>query len=190
MTKRRLHAKTQELQSAFEDLFLKARRFSPDQLHFQTAPQSWSILEVLEHLYLSDKSTVSYLESKGLELARAKRSNPTGTIRTALLAAVLRSPLKFRIPSQRVRPTATVELDELETRWRSIRKRLKDFVESYPAEHCHSPVLPHPRAGLLTLSQTLTFVNEHFMHHLRQVERIRNSKSFPGAMQVHNAGAA
>ena len=189
MTKTHLLAKMQELESAFEALLLRAKRFPPAQLRFQPAPASWSIMQVLEHLYLAEMNTVNYLESKGIALAKSKRSKPTGVIRTALLVTVLRSPLKFKIPSERVRPTAKLALDELETQWRETRHRLKDFVEGFPAENYHSPVLPHPRAGLLTLSQTLTFLNEHFRHHLRQVERIRNAKGFPSDMQDHNVNA-
>jgi hypothetical protein len=62
-------------------------------------------------------------------------------------------------------------LDEVRARWDEVRERWRERLESYPDALQRKAIFRHPFAGRLNMRQTLRFLDDHLLHHTRQVER-------------------
>ena len=84
-----------------------------------------------------------------------------------------RFPFKFKAPGYLVEHTPTSEpLADLVQRWNAERGKLRKFLEEIKDEDLHKLVYKHPVAGYLNVLQALDFMNEHFRHHLPQINRL------------------
>lgn len=173
-----------ELDGRFEDLEDRKTELLADlgegsdaQLHFRPTPESWSLLQVLEHLLRVEEAVLEQLQRTAS--ASHRRRTPVTRLRFAFLRLVLRSPLRVKAPTRRVLPAGDLTLGEIEASWSDVRRALARRLEAIEAPALTSPVAYHPVAGRLTAVQGLDFLIDHFDHHLRQVERIRRSPGYP-----------
>ncbi len=154
----------------------------PGQLDFRPAPESWSTLEVVEHLVRVEEAIV-------LRASQAVSSQSLGSrIRSAagmlLLYQGLRMGARFKAPSQAILPEGKSTLPELRGRWDRIREKLEAVLADRTRADLSRPMMRHPAVGWLNPVQTLTFLERHVAHHVRQIERIRAVRVTPRANEV------
>ncbi|MBL0911542.1 MAG: DinB family protein [Bacteroidia bacterium] len=146
--------------------------YSAEQLNKTPPPGGWSPAEVLKHILDVESATLSYcvhkLQKHGAELKpvgfREKRN-------AFLLRLALRSPLRFRVPSALPEVKGPYDADALLRQWTEVRERYREFVRSYPPALEKAGLFRHPRSGMLSLEQTLAFLQAHLNRHLKQLKR-------------------
>jgi uncharacterized damage-inducible protein DinB len=145
-------------------------------LQAKPAPTQWSMLEVLEHLVGAEEAVLQYLKHKQYTPLRSRGYLP-GILRSLMLSLALRSPLKFKAPPvlQNLTTNKTAPKILLQ-RWDSLRAEFKTYLEKVPSSVTYKPLFRHPRAGVLTLPQTIVFMAEHLRHHRRQVLNLMEQK--------------
>ena len=67
---------------------------------------------------------------------------------------------------------ARAELEPTRREWEEGRAGWKELVDSLPPEQARKAIFRHPVVGMLTLGQTLQFMDEHIKRHTGQVKRI------------------
>lgn len=135
-----------------------------EKANFKPAPDKWSILEVIEHLNITDKS--SYI-------AMLRTAEPP----TA--AELEEKERKFIEMSnmQLIAPTAATPVGKFTTQAEALkvfygtRKRIEDFAMESDLQLLATG-FEHPRLGFLTRSQWLRFLAWHARHHAKQIGRI------------------
>src|SRR5512141_2453236 len=106
------------------DLLAELGRRSDAALNYQPTPESWSILQVVEHLVIAEESILA------LAARRAPRPAPfVGRMKTAVRLRALylarASNRRFEVPLPTLRPSgAEIGLAELERRWTEARWQL------------------------------------------------------------------
>jgi hypothetical protein len=60
----------------------------------------------------------------------------------------------------------------LREQWSSIRRQLEQVLNEFPSNRLSHTVFRHPRAGWLTVGQTVTSILDHTLHHQQQLNRI------------------
>lgn len=150
---------------------------SAERLAFRPEGKSWCALDVVQHLVLVEEGVVGY--------ARKKLQAPPQPVpgldraKLALLALVLRSPLRFRAPVPAVIPEETFPLAELSTRWEKVRGELREVLGSLPEERRRTLLFRHPAGGALDPAGTLLFIEEHAKHHDTQIRRTWRAPGCP-----------
>jgi len=152
-------------------------RLPSEQLAFRPAPESWSTLEVLEHLVRVEEVVV----------LRASQQPPSRSLRQGLRAAgsmvlvrlALGAGIRIKVPSKAVLPQGNATLPELRERWDRVRNKLEAVLADHSRRDLRRPMMRHPLCGWLTPIQTLTFLEQHVTHHTRQLGRIRGSPGYP-----------
>ena len=158
------------------ELMAMADALSAEQLTFRPAPNSWSALDVIEHLVKVEEGIASRIrprESRGLiETARAK---------AALVAmyVVFGCRGRVKVPVQAILPLGGATLSDLASRWEAAQAALEERLEGFGPEDWSRPMMRHPLLGRLTPAEGLVFIHRHMGHHGRQVERIRRAPRFP-----------
>ncbi len=180
-----LHQRFERLQSSRVELCDRLNEYSSEQLQFRPAPHAWSCAEIVHHLILAESFSAAYLEKKLDKFSTLQKVSLSAGLRSTIMTWALRSPLKFKAPSPHVLPTPDLALPDLRAQWEALRDKLQTLLERVTPEMLRLPLYRHPLAGLLTVAQMLTFLQEHFDHHEQQIERIMKLATF----QQENAAA-
>lgn len=148
----------------------------PEKSYFrQPSPDSWSIAQATNHLYLSEKGSLAYLQKKinYPETIPGFHFKSWGAVMALKFSFF--SPFRFKAPpainmwadQPLLSPTEIIE------EWKASRIALYAFINQYHAQLGSSLVYKHPIVGRLTMYQMLIFFNDHMHRHLKQIKRIR-----------------
>ena len=148
------------------------------QLKFQPQPGKWSIIQVLHHVQWSEQGACNYMLKKN-RAETLPKSGISSALRSVSLKIALWLPIKYKAPVKAIDPDPNLSYTELKERWESSRKTLKDFLEALPEERTDVTIFRHPFAGYFNIFHVFSFFEDHFQHHLKQIERIRNLENFP-----------
>ena len=148
---------------------------------YKPSPDAWNMLQVLQHIVISERMIVNYLLNKGL----AKSKKPGGKmhiLRSWFLRLMLKSPLKFKTPEVKgIEPDGNVKKEVLFQEWEKVRMELYSFLQQFPENKLNELIFRHPVVGWLTIISTLHFITDHIGHHQQQLSRIRKSNFFPAS---------
>lgn len=172
----RLHLLMEQLDLATERALASAEALGP-RSHTPPVPGQWAAAQVIHHLLTAEKKIVAALRHA---LAADHNKWRLGTlkhqVRALLLRLALRVPgLKFKVPPTLPPPPAAetiVPLPALRAEWASVRRELEQVLHEFPGTKLHHTVFRHPRAGWLTIGQTVASVLDHTLHHQQQLNRI------------------
>jgi uncharacterized damage-inducible protein DinB len=164
-----------QLEARKRALLEALREMPPDQLQFRPDPNSWSPLQVAEHLMLVERGF-------NAQLARPRETPTTlrHRIGAVVVWVVMKTGIRVKAPVQAVVPSEAMSYEDLAATWDEVRIELKDLLDAVPAENVGKRLLRHPVAGPMDYVKGLDFAIAHFDRHLRQFERIRSTARFPG----------
>jgi len=140
-------------------------------------PGQWAAAQVIHHVLSAELRIVNALQKA---LANNHDTWKLGTLKSKLRSAALRLALrlpglKFKVPPTLLPPPAPEEiapLPKLREQWHSIRRRLEQVLNEFPSSKLNHTVFRHPRAGWLTVGQTVMSILDHTLHHQQQLNRI------------------
>lgn len=160
------------------ELLAVVRNATPAQRAFRPAANSWSMLDVVEHLVLAEEGAL-------LSFTKGPRPGSRVTLRNRLAVVLVRLYLSagFRasVPASRIMPQGGLGLDELERRWAAVSAALRDRLAGLHGAELRAPKFRHPVAGWLPAASGFAFLVTHLTHHRRQLDRIRRSPGYPTA---------
>jgi uncharacterized damage-inducible protein DinB len=169
-----------EIQSRFEALerektgfIAELERYSSLQLAFRPAPNAWSMLEVAQHLIISERGIVGSGRSAQLGPITWRSKLAFGAI-TALFRAGVRVPT---VPA--AVPKEKRSLEAVRADWTDARDRLRLLLEPLESAALERPAFVHPVAGTISLAQGMEFMVTHITHHRPQLERVHRATGFP-----------
>jgi hypothetical protein len=172
----RLHLLFEQLDRATERALATAEALGP-RTHTPPVPGQWAAAQVIHHLLTAEKSIVGALRrTLAADHSKWRLATLRHKVRALLLRMALRVPgLKFKVPPTLPPPPdpATIApLPALRAEWSSIRRELEQVLHEFPGTKLSHTVFRHPRAGWLTIGQTLASVLDHTLHHQQQLNRI------------------
>ncbi|NML65128.1 DinB family protein [Hymenobacter sp. RP-2-7] len=171
-----LHLLIEQLDRATTRALATAEALGP-RAYVAPVPGQWAAAQVVHHLLTAEKS-ITYALRKALAADHDTwRLSTVGTRARALLLRLgLRLPgLRFKVPPTLPpppQPETIAPLPELRQQWAGIRRELEQVLHEFPGNKLRHTVFRHPRAGWLTLDQTITSVLDHTLHHQQQLNRI------------------
>ncbi len=157
-----------------EEMFRKLDQLPEEKLHERPAPDKWSVMETLQHLYVSESLSLRYLHKKLGNNAPLGPATWLTRLRTFLLNRVyLRLPIPYRAPAVVAEDQFDPELDypSLKERWRAVRREMRQFLDQLPEETFDKEAFRHAVAGRMTLDGMLDFFHTHMQRHAGQIER-------------------
>lgn len=147
---------------------------SLEELQDSSSEQSWSLLEVMEHLYMVEKATQGAVRKSIGQLPALRQLSFAQRCRAVLLRFALKLPLKFKVPVKTVVPSGLLSPEELQKSWEELEQGWLELLEPLRGDTLELGVFSHPLSGWMNAEQSLRFLSEHFKHHLPQVRRILN----------------
>ena len=145
---------------------LKIVSFLTDQqLNTKKEEDSWSIMQVLQHLYLLERVVV-----KAIHDALASKSEPASE---KLIHLSVDRTRKVKAPAYLMPSEDFITLEEMKEKLTESRQALTELVSNVNEEELAQKSYPHPVFGPLSLSQWISFIGYHEKRHLAQIEEIK-----------------
>lgn len=145
-----------------------------DQLIFAPDVQNWNMLQVAEHCKNIESSVLFMLNKY-----RDYPSKPTGlkeSINAFTLKLALNSGFKYKVPPiKNLIPEGKSSLQDIKREWKEVRSNLVVYLESFPDEKLNQTIFKHPSAGFLNIVNTVDFIHNHTVHHLKQIQRLNKA---------------
>ena len=169
----KLEAKYLRLEQSRNRLLDELEGLDEDLLNTPAADGKWSIMQHIAHLLLVDRMTMSYVQRKLAQQDQLQDSSLSHSFRSLLLKLTLQSGKKYKAPPVVANVPDRASLPALRQEWDDIRFKLEDVLTDIPPQHLGKCLFRHPYAGPLTISQTLTFLQDHFNHHHRAIYHLK-----------------
>jgi hypothetical protein len=174
MKKASVLKKFDRLNSELEILLAEMEKNQEGKLFKSPSPGAWSPVQVLQHLILTESSSLKYLQKK---ISSGLKQIPPATWLTAARVVAFR--LYIALPLKTKAPQAMGEahfpevasFEEVAGTYRKTRKELRNFLENLPEEAFALEIFRHPAVGKLALDGLVTFFVLHFKRHERQIRR-------------------
>lgn len=161
----------QELEQARHKILSAAESYPPSQLFMKPAPGEWSIAQVIIHLSMTEMQILGYIQKR-----MSKGALQPATIRSwsryMVVKLALRYRKKIKAPRQVISPPEEVAFAEAVKDWEQTRAKWQQALSQIPAQFMNKELFKHPLMGYITISQTLSFMTEHVLHHIAQIKRI------------------
>ena len=164
-----LQKRLDQLDKQRRALLEELERLTAEQMAFSPGPGKWSILEVIEHLVISEReifNCVPEQPQKGQGISRLRNH-----ISYILVVVILKLGLPVPVVSHEMEPEGGSSLNELHQQWDENHLWLRSFLEEMATEDLERAVFCHPVAGPLTLVQAIHMDRLHLNTHLRQIKR-------------------
>jgi len=154
------------------DLFEDLKDYTDNTLNKAPA-DAWSVLEIMQHLMLTERQSVNYIQEKIDQNFAFDEAGMGAQSRSILLNTFLSLPFKFSAPYS-IGKKAFLDNTtfwEVVKEWRESRSELKEFLKNLPPEAFQQTLYKHARGGKMTVNGMLSFFEKHFDRHLKQINR-------------------
>jgi uncharacterized damage-inducible protein DinB len=166
----------EEMTIAMKGMLKMIEGWSDEDLKYKPNKGSWNVLQILDHIILSEKGTLGYMMKKSRsgwqELPKSAHEHEHSSLK---LDHALSSSERWQAPSVLPDPSDDRPIENVVSYWYGFRQKLDAFVEQLDPEFYERQIFRHPYAGRLNLFQTLSFLTKHIDHHTFQIERLSKS---------------
>jgi hypothetical protein len=176
---------TNELQQVLEQfaaseahLVRLVEGLTPEQLTFRTAPDRWSIGEIVEHVIAVERRITRAIGKMiAAPSTRHERPDPAAAD-AAVWKHTINREARLQAPEQ-VRPQGKFRVAaETVEEFRGVRVQTVEFVRTTDADW-RGYIIPHMAFGDLDLYQWLIVLAMHGERHARQIEEIEADPAYP-----------
>ncbi|MBC8172393.1 MAG: DinB family protein [Chitinophagales bacterium] len=168
--------KLQVLKHDFDKLIVTVESLSHENLNMPMRQGKWSIAQTIYHVNLSFAGTIAYISKKIQYPDSLEEKKIAAWFRSVWLTMVLRSAFKVKAPEGVNKVPENISFHELKNQWNMHYRNLEILLENFPPALTNKNVFKNPLAGRITMYQTLSFLHEHTLHHIRQVEQYMKKK--------------
>ncbi len=148
-----------------KNLLDEIAKLNHTQQNFKPAPESWSILQVVNHLLYAETNVVKYMLKKIQGIATVEKAGVQAKFRSLLLNTFLKSPLKFKAPKAAMPVQGEVYIFEnLRKQWNETRAEFAKILDQLNPADAEKLLFKHPISGKFNIYQTMSFMQEHIAH--------------------------
>ena len=167
----RIKIKFESLEESRKALIGSIESANESNLNKAPKPGKWSVNQILYHLLMSEYGSYKYVTKK-LQSDNITTNGWKSKMASLILKIALVLPLKYKAPKVARIPPESLDFLELKSTWEINRAALWEMISTLPEETAKKNIYRHPAAGRFNLSQMLTFFQDHFDHHQKQVLNI------------------
>ena len=158
-----------KLETRRQDMLTLIDTLTPEQIRVRLEPDRWSILQILQHVVMGEKS----VRRTEAEL----RNHPLRDVlqpgqMAQVVKDVLNNDVPVGVPDPSMEPDGQTTRSELLTTWGKERRAMGALLEAVTAENRDRVMFSHLAAGPLTAFQMLEIAVAHLDTHRRQIDRI------------------
>ncbi|WP_409305040.1 DinB family protein [Peribacillus sp. SCS-155] len=150
-----------------EEVLQAVMGLSDEGLNVKLEEGKWTIMQVLEHLYLTER-TITNMISHQLVNGGSKKVSDKPIELTVVRTTKAQSP-SFMVPSEDF-----MTLEEMKNKLSKSREAFSNVVNTADPTLLEQRSYVHPVFGELSLKQWIPFVGLHEKRHLAQIEELKS----------------
>ncbi|WP_285766361.1 DinB family protein [Peribacillus sp. SI8-4] len=150
-----------------EDVLNAVNGLSDEQLNAHPEKGRWSIIQVLDHLYLMERAITKSIADKLKSDERIPAADKP-------IELTVNREVKVEAPSYVVPSESFQTLQEVKGKLAESRNALIQLVKSADENDLEQKSFPHPLFKDLSLKQWIPFVGLHEKRHLLQIEELKS----------------
>lgn len=151
-----------------EELWESVNGLSDEQLNEVVEEGKWTIVQVLEHLYLLEKKLARWIQN-------ALLSNASNATENRPIHLAVNRTHKIEAPKVIVPSNEFQTMDQLKIKLADSREALINSIKGVSEDDLNKKSLPHPTFGFLSLNQWVSLIGFHEQRHIGQIEEIKES---------------
>lgn len=151
-----------------EEILKSISNLTDEQLNESVADGSWSIAQVLEHLYIMEVNIAKQI----LVALNQKEHEEPGSFP---LHVVVDRTKKIEAPDYLIPTGNFLTLIELKEKLAASRASLEKITQEHNEEELNQKTFAHRRFGVLTLNQWIALIGYHEQRHIAQIEEIKEA---------------
>ncbi|MBM7585330.1 putative damage-inducible protein DinB [Bacillus pakistanensis] len=148
------------------ELLNSVNTLSDEQLNRKVEEDSWTVMQILHHLYLMEGSIAKTIQST---LEKGEKQ----TVDSKPIELTVNRSKKVEAPSFVEPSLEFITLEEIKEKLKQSRNALLQVVSSSNSEELKKKAFPHPVFGLVSLEQWVPFIGYHEKRHLEQMEELK-----------------
>ncbi|WP_258103771.1 DinB family protein [Marinoscillum sp. MHG1-6] len=160
-------------------LLARLDKIDDDYLTVQVEEGSWSVVQVLRHVSLSEEMSLQYIKKKISAGVLMPDSSSFDRFKMRLVNWYLISGLKYKAPTVLPKPEDKLNYQDVCIDWYNTRKALAEFLNNYPDRFLSKAIFKHPIVGRTDIKSMLVFFNAHLKHHEYQIKRVLDKILIP-----------
>ncbi|MFM2284521.1 MAG: hypothetical protein RLZZ543_17 [Bacteroidota bacterium] len=168
----------QRYQKAVNALLGEWLKCTPEQRVYEPDEGGWSMAQLFSHLIDVEVLATESMRAR-LASGKIKQQAWKHKRRYFLLVMGLLIPKRYKVPTQVAATAQNAQPHLIAERWKQHQVELNALISELTHNQQQHLVFMHPIAGPLTANQALGFMYFHLLHHLRQLDRIQRSRSYP-----------
>lgn len=164
----------EQIDTKMEHLLKDLQQYSEATLNRKPTPNSWSVLQILQHLMLVESASEKYVRKKLSYNPSLKKVSILTSLRIVGMRMYNLLPIKLKAPTyvNENNFPATSTLTEVAEKWKAQRRELRTYLATLPADVFDKEVYKNPIVGRLSVLGMLQFYEGHFDRHRKQVDRL------------------
>jgi len=171
--KTRLLKQIETLDTDRKALLDELRQFSMDTLARKPGEDRWSILEIVEHMVLAERTILKNLPDS--ELTTDGPQSLKSRVLYPIVVFVLSRKIPVKVPTRRMLPKGESSLEELCDRWDENFEWLKSHLKGLGPSGHRVALFSHPVVGPIDTAQAVKMARLHFDVHRRQIRTLLDS---------------
>jgi len=162
------------LDASLRTLLEQLKDYTDQELNRKPKPEAWSTLQVMHHLMLAEKQSISYVQKKINYTPDLKKAGISSFFKGLLLKSYLAVPIKIKAPEVVSTEKLPVESKFWETakNWKKQRSEMRDYLNSLSTDTLKKEAYKHPAGGRMGIKQMLDFQQAHFNRHRKQIKKM------------------
>ncbi len=136
----------------------------------------WSTAQILVHINHVFERSLGYINKKMQSPETIPVAGLLTGAKSTLLNLALKSRLKFKAPKGVDVVPEHIDFETVRMRLLQNLNAVKHLIEQFPEAYYNKAIFKHPVAGRITLLQTLSFLDAHFLHHEQQIRLFLNNR--------------
>lgn len=149
-------------------LLEEVSNLTDEQCNLKQDPASWSIAQVLEHLFLTEQLI-------GLRIQQSIKENILTNESDKPIHLARDRSHKVQAPEQIIPKEDFYSKEELFYKLSQSRQQTHAFLEDLGEEKLQKLSFTHPRFGALNLKQYIEFIGYHEERHLEQIRELKKN---------------
>lgn len=143
-------------------------------LNTQINEGKWSVLQIMEHLRVTEQQSLDYIKKKMHYTSDFKEAGLRSKYNSWILNKLIDSPKKMKAPKiEGLSPVfKSYRLKESKDSFLTLRKDLYHYLDQLDEDLFTKAIYKHPAIGRLNFIQMIEFFSRHIKRHLKQIKKI------------------
>ena len=171
--KKQLMGPLNKIQSQQENIFKELSPLDFDTLKIKPSENEWSVIEILQHIYLIELVSLKYIQKKLQFVDYLPKRKIVSALRYNLMKAISLTSLKFKAPKFKIHADFN-SLEEARVKWTQLRADLELTLEKIPGSVADGLLWKHALVGKMSVYHMVLFFHDHSERHKKQIERVLN----------------